>query len=413
MKNVLDYVLNAKKLMTVKELREKLDASQSTIYAMARGEKPIPEKIQERLSEIFSIRKEMWGKDLIPPAFYEFILEDAANLNTLEREVVAYAQSASTPKNYSHLVGVQPAGDAITKKNFPKTMRKRVPDSTIMPFIESDSKRDYLQRESDGKGFYVWGVRARVYNQWVKLSPKDIIMFSAKGKFFLWGTVALTLHSPELSRKVGWEYEDEDELFEYIYLLTDVHPIDKDVKDYNKLLGYSLSNRVQGFQVLDMEKSRKIIQAYDFNSESKGKSVEEDVDSREEEQNYIEQEDLRAHLFGNRPTGECCMCGKHFPVKGLTPTYIKKLSECDAEERQDRNVVVPMCKACDVWFEEGYITVNSSGYKDCIQDMNFEKVVTTDLLNELTKINGQKCFYWNQENKKYFEWHYHYHRMTN
>ena len=238
-------------------------------------------------------------------------------------------------------------------------------------------------------------------------------MFSAKGKFFLWGTVALTLHSPELSRKVGWEYEDEDELFEYIYLLTDVHPIDKDVKDYNKLLGYSLSNRVQGFQVLDMEKSRKIIQAYDFNSESKGKSVEEDVDSREEEQNYIEQEDLRAHLFGNRPTGECCMCGKHFPVKGLTPTYIKKLSECDAEERQDRNVVVPMCKACDVWFEEGYITVNSSGYKDCIQDMNFEKVVTTDLLNELTKINGQKCFYWNQENKKYFEWHYHYHRMTN
>ncbi|MGQ0440536.1 hypothetical protein ACT4UT_28735, partial [Bacillus sp. B-TM1] len=60
MKNVLDYVLNFKKLMTVKELREKLDASQSTIYAMARGEKPIPEKVQESLAEIFAIRKEMW-----------------------------------------------------------------------------------------------------------------------------------------------------------------------------------------------------------------------------------------------------------------------------------------------------------------------------------------------------------------
>ncbi|CAI8790858.1 hypothetical protein EMIT040CA3_300196 [Bacillus pseudomycoides] len=34
-----------------------------------------------------------------------------------------------------------------------------------------------------------------------------------------------------------------------------------------------------------------------------------------------------------------------------------------------------MCKACDAWFDEGYITVNSLGYVDCIEDMNSEKIV--------------------------------------
>ncbi|CAI8712457.1 hypothetical protein [Bacillus pseudomycoides] len=59
----------------------------------------------------------------------------------------------------------------------------------------------------------------------------------------------------------------------------------------------------------------------------------------------------------------------------MTATYIKKHLECDIRERQDVNVVVPMCKACDAWFDEGYITVNSLGYVDCIEDMNSEKIV--------------------------------------
>ncbi|MGF9964586.1 hypothetical protein [Bacillus rhizoplanae] len=413
MKNVLDYVLNSKKLMTVKELVEKLDASQSTIYAMARGEKPIPEKVQESLSQIFNIRKEMWGKDLIRPAFADFILEDSSSLNALEREIVEYAKNASEPENYSR-VGVQPAGNEIAQKNLPVSIDERVPESKIMPFIESDLKKDYLQKLSSGKGFYVWGVRSRVYNQWVKLSPGDFIMFARQGRFFLWGTVALTLHSSELARTI---WGDEDELFEYIYLLSDVNEINIDVKEYNKLLEYSLNNRVQGFQVLDMDKSKKIIDAYGFDRKSfeiedDGLEKQAGLDSSSNQKDCIEQNHFRSHLFGNRPTGECCICGRHLPVKGLTATYIKKRSECDLQEKQDVNVVVPMCRACDVWFEEGYITVNSSGYIDCIDDINSEKIATTDLLNELTKINGRKCFYWNQENKKYFEWHYNYHRMT-
>ncbi|EJR31133.1 hypothetical protein [Bacillus mycoides] len=110
MKNVLDYVLNFKKLMTVKELREKLDASQSTIYAMVRGEKPIPEKVQESLAEIFAIRKEMWGKDLITPTFADYVLEDPLSLNGLEKEIIEFAKNVSVSQNYSRFVGIQPAG---------------------------------------------------------------------------------------------------------------------------------------------------------------------------------------------------------------------------------------------------------------------------------------------------------------
>ena len=424
LKNVLDYVLNFKKLMTVKELREKLDASQSTIYAMARGEKPIPEKVQENLAKIFDIRKEMWGKDLIPPTFADYILEDSSSLNSLEKEIVEFAKNAPVPKNYSKFVGVQPAGNDIAQKNLQLTIYNRVPESDITPFIESEVKKNYLQRLSSGKGFHVWGVRSGVYNQWVKLSRGDYIMFASKGRFFLWGTVALTLHSPELARAL-WP-DDEEELFEYIYLLVDINKMDIDVIEYNKLLEYSLNNRVQGFQVLDMDKSKKIVNAYDLNSElvqqglNKNSSEKEvnrlekqvGLDNSSNPKDCIDQDYLKSYLFGNRPTGECCICGRQFPVKGLIATHIKKRSECDPQEKKDVNVVVPMCRSCDIWFEEGYISVNSSGYIDCIDDIYSDKIVTTDLLNKLAKIKGRKCFYWNKENKKYFEWHYYHHRVT-
>ncbi|PHF12391.1 hypothetical protein COF84_25790 [Bacillus wiedmannii] len=131
MKNVLDYVLNFKKLMTVKELREKLDASQSTIYAMVRGEKPIPEKVQESLAEIFAIRKEMWGKDLITPTFADYALEDPLSLNGLEKEIIEFAKNVPVFQNYSRFVGVQPAGNGIAQKNLQLTIYNRVPERDI------------------------------------------------------------------------------------------------------------------------------------------------------------------------------------------------------------------------------------------------------------------------------------------
>ncbi|MGQ7095284.1 hypothetical protein ACUOBA_43195, partial [Escherichia coli] len=86
----------------------------------------------------------------------------------------------------------------------------------------------------------------------------------------------------------------------------------------------------------------------------------------------IDQEYLRSYLFGNRPTGECCICGRQFPVKGLVATHIKK----------------------------------------CSHPFSLEDYILNVFLYELTKIKGRKCFYWSKENKKYFEWHYYHHRVT-
>ncbi|WP_456272633.1 HNH endonuclease [Bacillus sp. AK031] len=426
MKNTLDYILNFKKLVTVKELQKDLKSPQSTIYSMARGEKPIPEKIQERLSKIFNIKKEFWGRDLIPPAFADFFLEEY-NLNDLEKEIIEYARNNSVSEAYSRSVGLQPASatNKVAQKNLKLTIYKRAPEELITSFIPSKTKREYLKKISNGKGFYVWGVRSGVYNQWTKLSRGDHVMFASKGNFFLWGTVVITLHSPDLARQL-WP-DSDDESFEYIYIMAEVNKMSFDVVDFNKLLGYSLNNRVQGFQVLDMEKSKKIINACGFDSNLiqpwlNKKSFEQEIDWLEKQSSLdtnrnqkgrIEQAYLRSYLFGNKTTGECCICKREFPLSGLITAHIKKRSECTIEEKKDVNVVAPMCRSCDIWFENGYISVNTAGNIVCINDNQTDKVVTGDLLDELSNIQGKRCSYWKEENKKYFHWHFVFHGFDN
>ena len=50
-----------------------------------------------------------------------------------------------------------------------------------------------------------------------------------------------------------------------------------------------------------------------------------------------------------------------------------------------------MCRSCDIWFENGYISVNSSGVVVCIDDNQTDKVITGDLLNEFAHIRGENA----------------------
>ena len=231
-----------------------------------------------------------------------------------------------------------------------------MPEELVISFIHSKAKKEYLEKLSNGKGFYVWGVRSGVYHQWTKLSRGDYVMFASQGKFFLWGTVAITLHNPDLARQL-WP-DSDDELFEYIYIMAEVNKMNFDVVDFNKLLGYSLNNRVQGFQVLDMEKSRKIINACDFDSNIvqpwlNKNSFEKEIDWLEKQSSLdtnrnqkgrIEQAYLRSYLFGNGTTGECCICGRELPLSGLITAHIKKRSECTLEEKEG-------CERCSTYVQ--------------------------------------------------------------
>ena len=57
MNNTLDYILNFKKLVTVKELQKELESSQSTIYSMAEEKNGYQKKFKSVYQESLMLRK--------------------------------------------------------------------------------------------------------------------------------------------------------------------------------------------------------------------------------------------------------------------------------------------------------------------------------------------------------------------
>lgn len=116
-----------------------------------------------------------------------------------------------------------------------------------------------------------------------------------------------------------------------------------------------------------------------------------------------EQNILRYFLFPNpNDDGECSICHNKFPIKFLTCAHIKKRKDCNDHEKKDKNVVMPACKfGCDNLYEEGYIIVKEGIILKNITD----KLMTSDLLLYLDKVEGNNCLSWKRESEKYFRYH--------
>lgn len=121
----------------------------------------------------------------------------------------------------------------------------------------------------------------------------------------------------------------------------------------------------------------------------------------------LEQERLKSLLFGENHIIRCGICGRKFPRELVWCAHIKKRSMCSEKERNDINVVMPMCKlGCDDLFENGYIVVNKG-----IIYLNNNTELTEDLKMTLRKIVGRSVskIYFNRKSKEYFVWHVNFH----
>ena len=189
---------------------------------------------------------------------------------------------------------------------------------------------------------------------------------------------------------------------------------------FNEIVGYAPNYIIQGFNVLDEEKSEKVIKHFGLESEIHLPPINEeefekaiktilerplDIDSKGKTR--TEQTFLRNYLFKNKKRGTCGICGKEFPVTFLVASHIKKRSLCTNEERLDyKNIVMPMCKfGCDDLYEKGYITI-SNGKVETIKQDNLTKTI----INYIEDVKGNDCIYWDDNSKKYFEWHKSYHK---
>lgn len=313
---------------------------------------------------------------------------------------------------------LQPAGNGDAKEHFIDTIENSVSLDRIKPFVSEDILNKL-------KGLYknnlvpVWGVTPGEKNinkgKWEKVLPGDIALFSRNKIIFASATVAFTIHNRELALDL-WKTNPKGQTWEYIYFLDEVNNQNIPSSVFNNSADYKKNYVIQGFNVLDQEKSTKIMHLLNLQSEMYFPEVSREdyfrviaepapdmpLDKAGQSKLRTEQSFLRNNLFKNNKTFKCGICGKEFPRNFLVAAHIKKRANCTDEERRDfDHIIMPMCKfGCDELYEKGYIAIDEG--KVVISNSKYGTVPIDEYLK---KVVGKSCNYWKPQTKKYFLWH--------
>lgn len=311
---------------------------------------------------------------------------------------------------------LQPLGD--TSDNFEHTIIQAVDIKIIEKYVDKELYEKLKEIYPNEKA-YIWGVTNGKNNvnknKWKKIKEGDVTLF-AKNKRFIYSAVVTVAFCNKKLAEFLWKTNKYGETWENIYLVDEVLKTDFQYTDFNKLVGYKENNIIQGFTVLDEEKSETVFLSWGLYSDVYEEEVSQDDYSNEIDKlmngldldrprngtSRKEQEFLRRILFGKNRVCKCGICGKEYPKELLVAAHIKKRSICSKEERLDvNNIVMPMCKfGCDDLYERGYLLV-----KDGKIIKNEKKFLTKDLENYIEDIENKTCCYWNEKTAKYFEYH--------
>lgn len=318
---------------------------------------------------------------------------------------------------------LQPTGNKDAREHYQDTLVKPVPLDTIQQYVTKE-EYGYLEELYPNRLVPTWGVTAGVKNvnkkKWDKINPSDITFFSANKVLYSYAFVTFKIHNINLAEKL-WGVDNKNQTWEYIYFLDELREHNIPQLLFNKLVGYSENFIIQGFNVLDEEKSNKLLAYFELQSnivfqpttekeyvEIVAKFDSKSLDVERASMSRREQAFLRKSLFGNKTIAECGICGKKYPTSFIVAAHIKKRAFCTNEEKLDyKNIVIPMCKfGCDDLYEKGYITLMQGVIK-------INKKLTTEHLNDyLVVLQGKRSSYWNTNNEKYFEWHRHHHSKS-
>ncbi|MDM5222989.1 HNH endonuclease [Peribacillus sp. NJ11] len=318
---------------------------------------------------------------------------------------------------------LQPTGNKDAREHYVDTLVRPVDILRIKPFISTEELIRLEELYPSGL-VPTWGVTAGVNkvnaNKWSKIQPADVTFFSANKVLYSYGYVTYKIHNVPLAENL-WGWNSKGETWEFIYFLDEIREHDIPISLFNEIVGYSQNFKVQGFSVLDEEKSDALLSYFDLESETVVQPVSEieykdiiesfnkdTLDIEGKTKSRAEQGFLRKALFGNMTVGRCGICGKEYPIPFLVAAHIKKRSFCSNEEKLDyKNIVMPMCKfGCDDLFEKGYITVEEG------RIVVNQKITTKMLEEHLSKLKERQIAGWNEDNAKYFLWHAKYHSLS-
>lgn len=162
----------------------------------------------------------------------------------------------------THVI-LQPAGDNNAREHYGETVEFPVPLERLSRFISS-SDRQTLEAHYHDRPVPTWGVtpggRGMNRTKWERIEPGDVVLMARHGEIFVSGTVTHKTHSRSLARDL-WGEDDDGQTWEYLYFIDEVRSEAIPYERLNDAAGYTPSARVQGFSVLDEEKSARILRA--------------------------------------------------------------------------------------------------------------------------------------------------------
>lgn len=312
----------------------------------------------------------------------------------------------------SDVVVLQPAGNQGGREHYVDTVANLVGIDSCEPYVAPQILRKLSELHPNGKAA-MWGVIPGKMNtgKWEKIGPGNLVLFSADGYIHTSGIVSMKFTSERLANHL-WKKNDSGETWSLMYALDEIKQLKISYEEFNKVVGYKPNFVIQGFNVLDPERSARFLDYFSLRSE---RHVEDVTDEEFEEAilgldgeldrkatgwHRKEQQKARKRLLKGKTIGACLICGKSMSAEFLIAAHIKKRSECRDDEKRDLDGVMMLaCKfGCDYLYEAGYLGVEKGAIRVS------SKLTDPIGLKYAEEISGRQID-WQTKQYEYFQWH--------
>jgi hypothetical protein len=310
---------------------------------------------------------------------------------------------------------LQPAGNQGGREHYVDTVENLVDIKSCAPYLAPQDQEILTIAHPDGKAG-MWGVVPGKNDvnvgKWNRISVGDVVLFAADKKITSSAVVASKFTSERLAKHL-WDVNSEGVTWKYMYSLDEIRLLDITYEEFNEIVGYKSNNVIQGFTVMDEDKSSLFLDHFALRSERHLDEVapaefeeaiinlDGELDRKAAGWHRKEQAMGRKRLLKGKTRGTCQLCGREMKSEFLIAAHIKRRSECEDHEKRDLDGVMMLaCKfGCDYLFEVGFIGVN--GGKLLVSPALQDQVA----IQYSEKIKGRAVSV-SEKQSKYFEWHY-------
>lgn len=154
-----------------------------------------------------------------------------------------------------------PASGKIAQNNYERLVKNGV----NIPGDDKNRKRRIWGTTNGAYGYNLSKIKL--------ITEGDIALFVCQKKIISCAVIeAVSLNNKALANNVI-----KNDIWENIIFLSDIEKLDIDLYEFNNVVGYSENYSVQGFNVLDEEKSERVFNKYKEIKECSSKKQEDDT----------------------------------------------------------------------------------------------------------------------------------------